>query len=98
MYSVYCLDQLRFASTLAPKGYCSIRGNTSQNTEKTAIQTFQDVKEGELSVGLILHHELYAGVDTVQMLVEGVNQVQRKCCTCVDDISSPKPWGAVVGR
>ena len=36
----------------------------------------EDIKEGELSVRLLLHRELYARVDTIQMAVKGVNQVR----------------------
>ena len=36
----------------------------------------EDVMKGELSVQLLLHHELYARVDTVQMVVKGVNQAK----------------------
>ena len=32
----------------------------------------EDVKEGELSVRLLPHHELYARVDTVQMVMKAI--------------------------
>ena len=35
----------------------------------------EDVKEGELPVQLLPHCELYADVNTVQMVMKGVNQV-----------------------
>ena len=59
----------------------------------TLISTQEYVKEGELSVRLLLHCELYTGIDTVQVAVKGVYQVERKCCACVVDISLLKPWG-----
>ena len=46
----------------------------------------EDVKEGELSIRLLLHRELYARVDTVQMVVKGVNQVRGECCACVINV------------
>ena len=51
----------------------------------------EDVKEGELPIRL-LHRELYAGVNTVQIAVKGVDQVRGECCAHVIHISRPKPW------
>ena len=58
----------------------------------------EDVKEGELSVWFLLHRELYARVDTVQMVVKGVNQVRGECCACVINVSPLKPWWLMEGR
>ena len=58
----------------------------------------ENVKEGELSVRLLLHRELYARVDTVQMVVKGVNLVRGECCACVINVSPPKPWWCMEGR
>ena len=50
----------------------------------------EDVKEGELSIQLLLHRELCARVDTVQTVVKGINQVRGECCACVINVSPPK--------
>ena len=45
-----------------------------------------DVKDGELSVQLLLYCKMYARVDTAQMVVKGVNQVRGECCACVINV------------
>jgi len=45
-----------------------------------------------------LHRELYARVDTVQMVMEGVSQVGGECCARVVDVSPPKSWWCMEGR
>ena len=69
-----------------------VGGLTEHRGADGAISSAQeDVKKWELLVQLLLHCELYARVDTVQMIVTGVNQVWGGCC--VINVSPPKPWG-----
>ena len=41
---------------------------------------------------------MYARVDSVQTVMEEVNQVGGECCACVGDVSPPKPWWCMEGR
>ena len=58
----------------------------------------EDVKEGELPIRLLLHRELYAGVNAVQIAVKGVDQVRGEVqCTCHSHISA-KTVGCIERR